>query len=131
MKTKVDVAKGGSLREKILLVVSFLGLVAIIWQASNYLDRYALCETTDKKFEMMKQTQQEQIKYLEQKTDKMEKLFDLKFLTQELKSIDEQIYRLEREFGTTPKDPNKRADLEKLKRDRERILAEMEQLRKK
>jgi hypothetical protein len=119
------------MKEKILALLAFFALVTIVWQASNYLDKYALCETTNKQFEMMKQVQQEQMKYIEHKTNKMEQLFDLKFKTQELKSVEEQIYQIEKNFGTSPKDPIKRADLEKLRRDRERIMLEMKALEKK
>lgn len=119
------------MKEKVITIGVILGLVATIWGAFSYLGRFALCETTDKQFEMIKQTQQKQMEYIEQKTNKMEQLFDLKFLSQELKSVEDQIYRIEKDFGTSPKDPVKRADLEKLRRDRQRIMLEIETLRKK
>ena len=118
-------------KESILAITAFFGLVVFIWQAFAYLERFALCETTNKQFEMMKQAQQEQMKYMEQKTEKMEKYYDLKFLTHEQKAIEEQIYQMEKNFGTSPKDPGKRADLEKLRRDRERIMLDIKALQKK
>ena len=119
------------MKEKILAIVAFFGLIAIIWGAFSYLERYALCETTNKQFQMMEERQQKAIQYFDQKTDKMEKLFDLKLLNQELKSINEQIYQMEKNFGVSPKDPVKRADLEKLRRDRERVMSEIKALQKK
>ena len=116
---------------KLITIGIFLGLIVSVWGAFSYLERFALCETTDKKFEMMEQRQQKQMEMLERKTNNMEKLFDLKILAQELKSVEEQIYRIEKEFGVSPRDSIRRADLEKLRRDRERIIQEMKLLQKK
>ena len=123
--------KQTGMREKILAVIAFFGLVAMIWGVFTYLERFALCETTNKQFEMMKQTQQKQMEYFDQKTEKMQQLFDYKLKDMELKSVEEQIYRIEKEFGTSPKDPTKKADLERLRREREKIMQEMKVLQKK
>jgi len=117
------------MKEKLTVIVIVLGLVATIWGAFSYFGRFALCEATDKRFEAVEQTQKKQMEMLEQKTNRMEQLFDYKLKVQELKSTEEQIYRIEKDFGTSPKDPLKRADLEKLRRDRERIMLEMKALR--
>ena len=114
--------------EKLITIGVFIGL---IWGAFSYLDRFALCETTEKKFQMIEEAQKKQMEYFDQKTNKMEKYFDLKILAQELKLIEEQIYQIEKEFGVSPKSASKRADLEKLRRDRERIMNEMKAVQKK
>lgn len=120
-----------TMKEKLAVIGGLILLAGFIWGIFNYVGKLATCEAVDKQFEMMKQTQQKQMEYIEQKTNKMEQLFDLKLLTQELKSVEEQIYRIEKDFGTSPRDPIKRADLEKLRRDRERIMAEIRALKEK
>ena len=118
------------MKEKIGIIVAFFALVAIIWGAFSYLDRFALCETTDKKFQAIEDGQKKQMEYFDQKTKKMEKYFDLKIFAQELKLVEEQIYQKEKKYGVSPKDQSVRAELEKLKRDRERIIREMNELKK-
>ncbi len=118
------------MKEKLAVIGGLILLAGFIWGVFNYVGKLATCEAVDKQFEKMQQTQQKQVEYFEQKTNKMEKLFDLKFASQELKSIEDQIYQIEKNYGTTPKDPGKRADLEKLRRDRERIIQEIKTLKK-
>ncbi len=107
-------------RERILALTAFFVLIAFVWGAFTYLERFALGATVEK-----------QIKYIEEKTNKMEKLYDLKFLTHELKTVEDQIFQFEKNFGTTPKNPEKRAELERLRRERERIIMEIKALQKK
>jgi hypothetical protein len=104
----------------------------------TYLDQFARCETVqkvdqkiDKAMEMMQQKQDKQMENMKQEHKKEIELMDFKLLSLELKQVEEQIYQIEKNYTSTPKDPVKKADLERFKRRREEILAEQKVLREK
>lgn len=106
---------------KILIGIGVVfGLLVTVGGSYTYLERYALCANVNKQFEVMDQKQQQ---------DKILFQFELKSL--ELKQINEQIYQIEKNYGIMPKDPIKRADLERLKRQREEIMIEQRLLKEK
>ena len=126
------------LKDKLIIIGLVLGLLVSCWAAFTYLERYALCETVDKvvqKFEkqmqQMDEVQKKSMELIEQKSKASEREFDFKILALELKQIEEQIYQIEKNYGSAPKDPVKKADLERLKRRREEILAEQRILKEK
>jgi len=97
------------MREKLIVLGIVFGLIASVWAANEYLDRYQLCADA-------KQTQ---------------KMNEYKFKSIDLRTINQQIYELQKQFGVNPKDNEKAAELEKLKQERKQIEDEMMDLKKK
>ena len=117
--------KPASLRDKLTIIGIIFGLLISCWGVFTYLERYALCETVDKVVQKIDR----QMEMMEQKQNKQMEIMDYKLLALELKQVEEQIYQIEKNFGAVPKDPNKKADLERLKRRREEILMEQRVLK--
>ena len=104
-----------------------LGLLVTCWAGFTYLEKYALCAEVSK----MDQKMDKAMKMMDQKTDMMMLYFDFKFLAAELKSLEERIYEKEKELAKNPNDGVKKAELDKLKRDRETLLREMDGIKEK
>jgi len=115
------------LKDKLIIIGLILGLVATCYGIFTYLERYALCETVDK----VTQKFDKAMEQMDIRQQKQMDLIDYKLLALELKQVEEQIYQIEKNFGSTPKDPVKKADLERLKRRREEILIEQRTLKEK
>lgn len=124
---------------KILIGIGVVvGLLAAVWAPFTYLEKYALSanldkqvERIDKQMEMMQQMQKKEIEKLDQKTEQQKILFKFELNALELKQVKEQIDQIERVHGVIPRDPIKRAELERLKRQREEFLIEQRILKEK
>jgi pyruvate/2-oxoacid:ferredoxin oxidoreductase beta subunit len=130
--------KSSGLKQVLIGIGVIFGLLVTCWGGFTYLDQYARCETVqkldqkiDKGMEMMKEQQQKSMDILDQKSKSSEREFDFKLLGLELKQLEEQIYQMEKNYTSTPKDPIKRADLERMKRRRDAILIEQQSLKEK
>jgi hypothetical protein len=133
------------LRDKLILVGIVFGILSTIWLVFSYVGNLAKCEDvkqseqrTEKIFQKMDEKIDRSISIMEQKSKEIdqkykenERLFDYKLLGLEKKQIDEEISQIERNYGSPPKDPIKKADLERLKRRREEILIEQGMLKEK
>jgi len=97
------------MKEKLIIVGSIIVLLVFLWGIVTYMDRYELCVDAQQKQQMN----------------------EYKFKAIDLRSINEQIYHLEKAFGIKPENKEKAAELEKLKREREEVLEEMKGLKKK
>ncbi len=115
------------MKEKLAVIVIIIGLIAGVWKGFTYLERYALCAEVSK----MDQKMDKAIEMMDKKTNKMMEFFDYKFLAAELKSVEERIYEKEKEIAKNPTDGVKKAELDKLKRDRENLLREMDGIKQK
>lgn len=73
----------------------------------------------------------EDVQKVEQKVEGIQKQMDFKFKHLELKTVEERIYDTEKRYGSTPTSSEKKADLEKLRREREQVIREMEEIKKK
>lgn len=104
------------MKEKLAIILIILGIIGITWGSFAYLGRYALGDD---------------VKKVEQKIDGVQKQMDFKFKYLELKTIEDRIYDTEKRYGASPTSSEKKADLEKLKRDREQAIREMEEIKKK
>ena len=102
------------MKDKLSLIIVLVAIFSISFGIFTYLGRYALCED---------------VKRVEQKTDKMMQIMDYKFKYMELKTTEERIYNIEKRYGVNPRDQNKKAELEKLRREREQILREMNEIK--
>ncbi len=112
-------------------ILTGIGAVIVIliacWGVFTYLEKYALCAEVSK----MDQKMDKAIEMMDMKTNKMMEFFDYKFLAAELKSVEERIYEKEKEIAKNPTDGVKKAELDKLKRDRENLLREMDGIKQK
>ena len=115
------------MKDKLVIIGLIFGLVATCYGVFTYLDRFALCETVDK----VAQKFEKAMEQMDIRQQKSMEIMDYKLLALELKQVEEQIYQIEKNFGSTPKDPAKKADLERLKRRREEILIEQRVLKEK
>jgi hypothetical protein len=119
--------KPTTLKDKLITVGLIFGLLATCYGIFTYLERYASCETVDR----VVQTFEKQMKMMDERQQKSMDLMDYKLLAYELKQTEEQIYQIEKNYGQSPSDPVKKADLERLKRRREEILIEQRTLKEK
>ncbi len=103
------------MKEKLGIIIAILVIFGACWGGFTYLEKYALCED---------------VKKVEQKTDKMMQIMELKFKAIDLKTTEDRIYDMEKRYGKSPSDSSKQADLEKLRREREQTLREMEDIKK-
>jgi hypothetical protein len=103
------------MKDKLIAIGLIFGLLASCYGVFTFLERYALCED---------------LKKVDQKTDKIMQMMDYKFKAMELKTNEDRIYDMEKRYGSSPSDSTKKADLEKLKREREQILREMKEIKK-
>ena len=101
------------------------GLIASCYAVFTYLERYALCDDVKK----VEQKADQKINGVDKKTEKMMQMMDYKFKAMELKTNEDRIYDTEKRYGSSPSDAVKKADLEKLKREREQILREMKEIK--
>ena len=115
------------MKDKLAVIVIIIGLAGSCYGFFTFMERYALCETVDK----VTQKFEKAMEQMDQRQQKSMEIMDYKLLALELKQIEEQIYQIEKNFGSTPKDPVKKADLERLKRRREEILIEQRVLKEK
>ena len=115
------------MKDKLAVIVIIIGLAGSCYGFFTFMERYALCETVDK----VTQKFEKAMEQMDQRQQKSMEIMDYKLLALELKQVEEQIYQLEKNFGATPKDPAKKADLERLKRRREEILIEQRVLKEK
>jgi hypothetical protein len=116
-----------SIKDKLIIIGLVFGLVATCYGIFSYLERYALCETVDKVVQKFEKAMEQ----MDIRQQKSMDIMDFKLLASELKQVEEQIYQIEKNYGSTPKDPVKKADLERLKRRREEILIEQRMLKEK
>jgi hypothetical protein len=130
--------KSSGLKQVLIGIGVIFGLLVTCWGGFAYLDQYARRETVqkldqkmDKGVEMMEQRQQKSLDIMDQKSKASGREFDFKLLGLELKQLEEQIYQMEKNYTSTPKDPIKRADLERMKRRRDAILIEQQSLKEK
>ena len=103
-----------------------LVLLVTVWGSFEYLERFALCGEVQK----VDQKMDKAIEMLDKKTEKMILYFDYKFLAAELKSKEERIYEKEKEIAKNPNDLVKKAELENLKRERDQIIRDMQNIKK-
>ncbi len=68
------------------------------------------------------------VQKVDQKADKIMKMMDYKFLALQLETKEDRIYKIEEQSGKVPKDKSARESLEKLKREKGRIMREMEKM---
>ncbi len=118
------------MKEKLGVVITVLVIAGICWGAFTYLKQYALCAEVSQMNQKINEKMDKAIEMLDKKTDKMMNYFDYKFLAAELKSIEERISEKEKEIAKNPNDLVKRAELEKLKRQREQIIRDMTSIKK-
>jgi len=97
------------MKEKLVVIGIVFSLIAVVWGANKYFDRYALCAD-------VKQQQQ---------------MNEYKFKSIDLRTINQQIYELQKQFGVTPGNKEKAAELEMLKQERKQIEDEMRDLKEK
>jgi hypothetical protein len=107
-----------------------LVLLAACWAVFTYLGQYALCADVSQSNQKINEKMDKAIEMMEKKTDKMINYFDYKFLAAELKAIEESIYQKEQEIAKSPNDRVKQAELEKLKRQREQVIRDMQGIKK-
>jgi len=119
--------KPTSLRDKLIIIGLVFGLVATCYGVFTYLERYASCESVDKVVQKFEKAMEQ----MDIRQQKSMDLMDYKLLAYELKQVEEQIYQIEKNFGQSPSDPIKKADLERHKRRREEILIEQRVLKEK
>lgn len=115
------------MKDKLLVIGLIFGLIATCYGVFTYLERFALCENVDK----VTQKFEKAMELMDIRQQKSMEIMDYKLLALELKQVEEQIYQIEKNFGAAPKDPVKKADLERLKRRREEILIEQKILKEK
>jgi replication fork clamp-binding protein CrfC len=102
--------------------------VSPAWEFFVYMDtNLARCEDVKKVEQRIETTGQK----LDEKLDKSLKEMDFRFSKLELKTVEDRIYDAEKKYGSVPADPVKAAELNKLKRERETILRQMEEIKKK
>jgi hypothetical protein len=119
------------IKEILAVIIVIFVVTGTVWASFTYLERYALCASVDKQFEMIEQKQKKQMEKIDQDIKQDKVLFQYELKKLELKQIEEQIYQMEKNFGAMPKDPIKRAELERLKRQREELLIEQRILKEK
>jgi len=95
------------MKEKLVVIGIVFSLIAVVWGANKYFDRYALCAD-------VKQQQQ---------------MNEYKFKSIDLRTINQQIFDLQKAFGVKPTNKEKAAELEKLMQEREGIKEEMKGLK--
>jgi len=117
-----------SMRKNIALVISLLVIFGVAWEFFVYMDtNLARCGDVKKVEQRIETTGQK----LDEKLDKSLKEMDFRFSKIELKTVEDRIYDAEKKYGSVPADPVKAAELNKLKRERETILRQMEEIKKK
>jgi len=114
-----------TLKPILAIIGIVLGLLITVWGGYTYLEKYATAEEVKK----LDQKSDKVLQMMDEKTEKMQKIMDYKFSSYELKVNEDRIYEKEKETIKNPKDATKRADLEKLKREREKILLEMKEIK--
>jgi uncharacterized protein YPO0396 len=97
------------MKEKLAIIGGIIALLVFLWGVATYLEKYETCADAQQKQQMN----------------------EYKFKSIDLRTLNQQIYDLEKSFGVKPNNTEKAAELEKLKREREDTKYEMEGLKKK
>lgn len=97
------------MKEKLIVIGIIFGLFASAWGVHTYLTRYALCSDVAE--------------------HKM--VTEYRFKAIDLRTLNQQIYELQKQFGVNPVNQEKAAELEKLKQERKQTEDEMKMIREK
>ena len=119
--------KGNRMKEKLAVIITLIVIAGACYGVFTYLEKYALCEDVKK----VEEKTDKQIQMIEKKTEGVQKQMDYKFKAIDLKTTEDRIYDMEKRYSKAPKDSVKQADLDKLRREREQILRDMEDIKKK
>ena len=71
----------------------------------------------------------EDVKKIDYKVDKTQQMMEFKFKALDLKTTEDRIYDMEKRYGKNPTDSTKAAELEKLRREREQTIRDMNDIK--
>lgn len=111
------------MKEKLALIGVLILIAGACYGVFTYWDKnFARCEDVKKVDQKVEKT--------DQKVDKTLQIMDYKFKALQLETKEDRIYKIEEKAGKVPKDQIVAETLEKLKREREQILREMDKMEK-